>query len=258
MKSEKLKLHFQRFEFKYQIPVSKVEGLIPKFIKHMDIDPYAIGLTDNSYTVASLYYDTAGLDCYHEKLAGVRSRKKLRIRFYDDQFTDQTPVFVEIKKKYDTVVVKDRARLSYADCYDIMVNENISRLAWQSEQAKDFLNDFLWLRIYNGMTPQNMVIYKRMPFISKLDPEFRVTIDYDLRTYQSSWLDVERTGHLVNPEIAVLEVKFNNVLPFWFHQIIQKHNLHQRPFSKYCESLEIAKPQLNPRSIQERYQWQFA
>lgn len=93
-----------------------------------------------------------------------------------------------------------------------------------------------------------------MPFISKVDPNFRVTIDYDLRTYQSSWLDEETHSKEVIPHLAILEVKFNNVLPFWFHRIIQRYNLEQRPFSKYCNCLEIIYPTLASKSIAEVYQ----
>ena len=77
-----LKLHFQRFEFKYQLPVETIEGMLPQLLKYMEFDPYAAKLPNRAYTVASLYYDSAGLDCYYQKVAGVRVTKKLRIPFF--------------------------------------------------------------------------------------------------------------------------------------------------------------------------------
>lgn len=253
----KLKFHFQRFEFKYQLPLSTVEGMIPEFLKYMEVDAYAKNLPDNSYLVASLYYDSAGLDCYYQKVAGLKTRKKLRIRFYDFNLQPETLVFLEIKRKYDMVVVKDRLVLSYQQCCDLLRENKKIDLAINEDQ-KVTLNEFLWLKNYNGMMPQGIVVYKRKPLISKVDPNFRVTIDYDLQTYPAEWLDTKGESKLVNPDLAVLEVKFNNILPFWFHQIIQKYNLEQQPFSKYCNSLEICRPYLTNKSLIEIYQPQLA
>lgn len=238
----KNKLHFQRFEFKYQLPLCLVDGMIPKFLKHMQVDAYARDLPDNAYTVASLYYDSAGYGCYYDKIAGLKTRKKLRIRYYPDAVTldANAPVFLEIKRKYNNVVVKDRLALKYEDCYNLLERNKYSGLPL-SEREKQTLDEFLWLKLSNGMLPQNMVVYKRRPFVSKFDSDFRVTIDFDLKTYVADTLKISPQSIAVNPDNAVLEVKFNNVLPFWFHRIIQQYNLDQRPFSKYCTCLEACK-----------------
>lgn len=253
----KVKFHFQRFEFKYQLPLSVVEGMIPEFLKYMDIDPYCRDLKDQAYNVNSLYYDSAGLDCYYQKIAGLRTRKKLRVRFYNGDFKPETPVFLEIKRKYDTVVVKDRLVLNYQQAKDLLVGSKMNDLDL-TEAEKNTLNEFLWLKEYNGMTPTVMVCYKRKPFISKLDPNFRVTIDFGLKTYSADWLDSRGEERFVSPDTAVLEVKFNNILPAWFHQIIERYGFDQRPFSKYCNSLEINFPWLADRSHLEVYQSKMA
>lgn len=251
----KLKLHFQRFEFKYQIPIDLVEGMIPEFLKYMEWDSYAKDLTGNSYVVSSLYYDTAGAGCYYQNLNGERMRKKLRIRFYDPALKAQTPVFLEIKRKYDMVSVKDRLILPYQNCGQLLRENEKLNLTF-SGHDRDTLNEFLWLKFNNGLLAQNMVIYDRKPLISKLDPNFRVTIDYNLRTYLADWLDDKKDGILVNPDQAILEVKFNNSLPFWFYRLIRKFNLDRRPFSKYCRSLEACRPGLN-NNFAEIYQSQL-
>lgn len=252
----KIKLHFQRFEFKYQLPSNIVEGMIPEFLKYMEWDPYAESLPDKAYKVSSLYYDSAGLACYHQKVAGERTRKKFRVRFYDDDLKPNTPIFFEIKRKYDTVIVKDRLTFRHQDGYNLL-KENKKLDLSLSEHDQDTLNEFLWSKIYNGMIPQNLVIYNRKPLISKVYPDFRVTFDYNLRTYMADWITDRREGKLVNPATTVMEVKFNNILPFWFHQIIQRYNLEQRPFSKYCASLEVCKPDLVNTDLAQAYQSQL-
>lgn len=254
---KKLKLHFQRFEFKYQLPTGTVEGILPELLKYMEFDPYAEQLPGRAYTVASLYYDSAGLDCYHQKVAGLKMRKKLRIRFYDFDLKPNTPVFLEIKRKYDAVVVKDRLTMSYQNCYRALHENQPLQLDF-SEHDQQTMDEFMWMKLYNGMMPQNMVLYDRKPLLGKVDPNFRVTIDSNLRTFPAQWLTDPGEPQLVNPGVSVLEVKFNNVLPAWFHRIIQQYSLEQRPFSKYCQSLELCHPELALGGITQAYQSQLA
>lgn len=249
----KLKVHFQRFEFKYQLPIETIDGMLPQLLKYMDFDPYAQKYPDGAYTVASLYYDSAGLACYYEKIEGLEIRKKLRVRFYDFNLQAETPVFLEIKRKYDNVVVKDRLPLTYQESYNLLVNnQKFGKPLSDHDQA--MLNEFLWLKLHNGMVPQNMILYDRKPLISKIDPNFRVTFDFNIRAFPANWLTAVGPTKLVNPGIAIFEVKFNNILPFWFHQIIQQYNLQQLPFSKYCRSLEICRPGLTGETLAEIYQ----
>ena len=250
----KFKLHFQRFEMKYQIPMHLIDGLMPELLKYMEFDQYTKSWPDHAYEVHSLYYDSAGLDCYYQKLAGVKIRKKLRIRFYNLDLNQETTVFLEIKKKFDTIVIKDRFALTYQDCYQLLNYNKIPEHFLADNDKKESLNEFLWLKSYNSMRPQNIVSYKRKALISKIDPDFRVTFDYDIKTYPAEWLTNRKNPLAVNPGGAILEVKFNNVMPAWFHQIIQRYNLEQRPFSKYCSALEVCQPQLvNAVSEQNRF-----
>lgn len=250
----KFKLHFQRFEMKYQIPLPLIDGLIPEFLKYMDFDQHAEGEPDHAYRVHSLYYDSAGLDCYYQKLAGVKVRKKLRIRFYDADLKPETIVFLEIKRKYDMVVIKDRFALTYKDCDNLLRFNKMPQHFLVDNDKKEALNEFLWLKTYNGMVPQIMVSYQRKALMSKVDSDFRVTLDFGIKTHPADWVTDQKRYLPVFPGTAILEVKFNNVMPAWFHQIIQRYNLTQQPFSKYAYSLETCKPQLvNAISEQNKF-----
>jgi hypothetical protein len=253
---KKLKLHFQRFEMKYQFPQSRAEGIIPELLKYMEWDPYARNLPEKFYVVSSLYYDSAGLGCYYQKIAGERTRKKLRVRFYDPTLGPNTPVFAEIKRRYDTVIIKDRLVFRHQDCYDLLVNNFRPNLSL-SEHDQDTLNEFLWLKLYNGMMPQVLVSYKRKPLISQVDPNFRVTFDYDIKAQPVNWLTEKGQEVPVNPGVVIMEVKFNNILPFWFHRIIKRYNLEQKPFSKYCNALETCRPMLASENFSEVFQQQL-
>ncbi len=242
-KNNKTQFHFQRFEYKYKIPLNVVEAIIPTFLKHMDFDEFARNFSDKSYYVSSLYFDSIHLDCYHDKISGIRTRKKLRIRTYDQGISEETPMYLEIKKKYDNVVVKDRVRLSYKKCKDILFKNMYIGIELPQEEREAF-NQFIWIKERNSMLPQNLVTYKRMAFASKVDPGFRVTIDYNIQTALASWFDKKAEMVDVHKDMSILEVKFNNSLPKWFHVIIQKYNLQRDALSKYCNSLELCEPRL--------------
>jgi len=242
-----IKHHFQRFEIKYQIPSNMVEKLIPEFLKYMNPDPFAKNLPNSFYTVASLYYDSVGFGAYYQKLAGVKTRKKIRLRFYpSDNNYDINSIskfFLEIKRKNNMVIIKDRLDLNYFTCYNLLrKNQLPKQISEKNDQA--VLDEFMWLKNYNNLNPKVLVVYDRKPFISKVDPNFRVTLDYNIRACKTDWIDKNPRLEQISPGTTILEVKFNNILPAWFHFIIQKCNLEYQPFSKYCTSLEKCYPHL--------------
>ena len=85
-----------------------------------------------------------------------------------------------------------------------------------------------------------LIDYYRRPYISKYDPEFRVTFDEQLYA--------TRTESLHPPEYAprrsvlkgftIMEVKFRFHVPSWFHRIIQSYELHRISVSKICSGIE--------------------
>lgn len=243
-------LHFQRFEFKYPLPAATAEKIIPALLKHMDWDPFVIESQDKYYTVSSLYFDTNKYACFWEKEAGVKFRKKLRLRVYDDKIEKDTLVFVEIKRKNDAVSIKDRIILTSGQVEEALMRNNIGKyLKERSEKEKRVLEEFFWTKNYNCMEPKLMVSYKRKPLIGKYNKGFRVTFDYDLEAYQAKSLDFKKNQiKKILPDKLILEVKYNNVLPYWFLEIIQKYNLERVAFSKYCNSLRTCFPELDDGS----------
>ena len=85
-------LHFQRFEFKYFLPRHLAKQLVAALLPHMEWDPY-IKQSQGFYRVNSLYFDSPDYACFWDKEAGVADRKKLRLRYYGESLTPETPVF---------------------------------------------------------------------------------------------------------------------------------------------------------------------
>lgn len=235
-------LHFQRFEFKYLLPAELADILIPKLLKYMDWDEHVSERPSKEYQVASLYYDSAGLACYYEKLAGVEKRKKLRLRVYDEELKPETEIYVEIKRRDDAIVLKDRIKASYQDCFLALSQGDYQLLKKERPvNENNFLDEFIWTKDYNCLEPKLMVIYQRAPLVGKIDKKFRVTFDANIKAYPADRLDFKKEGAAVNPDSVILEVKYNNVLPVWFHEIIKDYQLQRISFSKYCMAIDACK-----------------
>lgn len=231
-------LKFRRFEFKYRLPFFLVNKIMADLLNYMDWDPFVKNRPDKSYQVSSLYLDSAGLGCYYEKLAGIKKRKKLRLRFYADVFEPNTKIFVEIKRKNDMTILKDRLVIDYQSCPDFLSGRKNFSDSPILAQEKDVLQEFLWTKKYNCLTPKIMVVYKRRPLIGRLNRRFRITFDSHLQAYLADGLYFSEHKKNILSKDVIMELKYNDTIPGWFHYIIQKYQLNRVPFSKYCKSIE--------------------
>ncbi len=230
---KKLNLHFRRFEFKYQMPRAIADRIIPQLLNYMDWDPYV--KEGDFYEVTTLYMDSPELRCYHEKLDGLMDRKKVRIRTYDKNYKPDSKIFFELKRRSGEVILKDRAVVTGKDFCDFMENPFS---VWNEGERDDFMNEFLWEFSVNRMRSVVVVSYKRKPFVSKFDKEFRVTFDYDLSFAKPNGADYGLDYNNPDDDLVIMEVKFNGAMPRWFHDIIEMYCLSKDAFSKYCHGVE--------------------
>ena len=237
--SENIKLHFRRFEWKYIIDRKMMHRIISELSTYMELDDHISteardrGPQNAFYMVRSVYMDNSGLGSYHEKMAGCDFRKKMRVRTYEGDVSDDTKVFVEIKRKKGDTIIKDRVVMPYGSCQNIF-DQGVYNLDQFPVGDRDFLKEFLWTYKRNCMRPLLNVSYKRCPFVDKVRKRFRVTFDYDIDSV------------LVNGEInfqgetnkksgdIIMEVKYDGMLPSWFYNILKKYSLSRSSFSKYC------------------------
>ena len=108
-KKPKSPLHFARFEFKYVLPEAKrteVEQDIGYFV---ELDPFVASRPGSEYIVRSLYYDDPVFICFYDKINGVCTRSKFRIRTYPNETGEPSPVFLEIKGRHNNLVFKHRS-----------------------------------------------------------------------------------------------------------------------------------------------------
>ena len=80
MKRDNIKLNRQ--EFKYYVTEDKLSILRQSLKEVMQVDDNAQG-SSNTYTITSIYFDTPFEEDFEEKVDGIKSREKFRLRFYN-------------------------------------------------------------------------------------------------------------------------------------------------------------------------------
>src|SRR3954447_20657018 len=106
-------LHFQRIELKYFLPYRQLDHLVDRGSRRTPVDPDLVKerLGRTRYPVTSLYFDSYDLAAWREKEDGQFFRRKIRLRSYSEEFSADSPCFIEIKRRLDAVVLKDRLKL---------------------------------------------------------------------------------------------------------------------------------------------------
>lgn len=231
---------FNRFELKYVIPFGEAAKFRQDLLAYLIPDEH--GNNNGRYSLTSLYYDSPDLKCYWEKEHGIRFRRKLRMRLYDNGqvITGDTPVFLEIKQRVDRVTQKRRALLSYRDALILCNDRQIPTYDPEDQAVIEEIDAFIWQ--YN-LRPVSIVRYDRQAFHgTDYDPGLRVTFDTML-TVQAHPLNLNesKTGMLMLPgNYVVMEIKANDRIPHWLVSLIAAHNLKMTRVSKYCRSIEAA------------------
>lgn len=231
-------MNSMRLEYKYLVPKVKLCELRESLRPFLNLDEYAETREEKEYTVRSIYYDTMRLDDYRDKLSGLKIRKKLRIRGYN-QLEKESLVFLEVKRKYENHISKNRAPIMYYHLNEVLETADIDRLLVKRKNYLDAQNDaakFFYLLKIRNCSPAALVVYDREAFFSKHDSTLRITFDKNLRSialpktsdlYNDTELKSAMTGYFI------LEIKFYSGFPKWLQSVLNQYELQRRALSKY-------------------------
>ena len=189
----------------------------------------------------SLYFDDPNYTAYYDKIDGLHTRYKFRIRTYTNQEKDHTAQFLEIKGRYNNLVFKHRIELN--DPRDPAENKcpRLIQRILDETQNNPLGRQFKFDLYRKQITPKAVVDYLRRPYVSKYDPEFRITFDEQLEGIKSADLHpVKNARHRrILPGYTVVEIKFRYHIPSWFHRIIQSFELQRVSISKICSAVDV-------------------
>lgn len=239
-----------RLEYKFVVRNEDLNLLRKKMLPFLEVDPFAKGNKHNQYVVRSIYYDTTRFDSYHEKIDGIKIRKKLRIRSYD-QYSDNNIVFLEIKNKYDNFIGKNRSPLDYKNVVDLLKTRQLEPYVLTNNGYTNSIEDgerFLHHFYKSDLKPIILIVYAREAYFSKFDKSLRITLDKQIRFLEKPSLDHLYTDddlRTAMPNHFVLELKYNNGYPKWLQNIIVEFGLIRRSVSKYTICIDSSKS-INP------------
>ncbi|MFC1690849.1 polyphosphate polymerase domain-containing protein [Nanoarchaeota archaeon] len=222
---------FKRYELKYYITRPEyivMRNLLSKvlpFDKHSEKGPYF---------VRSLYFDNVMNRAYLEKIRGLLSRSKYRMRIYD---LDDHNVKFEIKNKSNDQILKETVIISRKDAKEV-IKGNLDVLL---KYKNNILNKIYAQFKKDYYRPVTMVDYKRMAFSFPLN-NFRITFDEELsfsETHSDIFSEPKDKRSIRNNNLVIMEIKFNKGIPEEVKDILQVHSFFRSAISKFCMSRTI-------------------
>lgn len=233
---------FKRFEIKYMID----EAVFEKLMEVMD--GYMIADEHGRSTVCSLYYDTPKHLLIRRSLEHPVYKEKLRLRSYGVAKPSDT-VFVELKKKFCSVVYKRRIAMTY--------DKALSYLAGNGQIAdSQIANEINYaLKIYENLAPAVLLSYEREAFYARNNHEFRVTFDRNIlwKDYDLS-LDKGIYGTpILEDQKVLMEVKTDGAIPGWMVDFLTANKLYKTSFSKYGTAYRAICDRVNNKSTKPAY-----
>lgn len=240
--SQDQRLQHQRFELKYVIGEQKARRIRDYISSFLVVDENCVGKPDLSYAVHSLYFDSDHLQTYWDTLNGNKNRFKLRIRYYTDE--PDTPVFLEIKRRLNNCIRKQRAAVRREAVPGILAGQlpSAKALISPSPQHLPALQDFCRLLQTMGAKPKVHVAYLREAYLPLTENSARVTMDRMVRSEFNPKLEL--STHMRNPimvwgQTVVLELKFVDRYPNWFGDLVRTFNLRQCGAAKYADGVSL-------------------
>lgn len=219
---------FKRYELKYMLTVEQKQKLLDAMAPYMQLDQF--GRT----TIRNLYYDTDDYLLVRRSIEKPAYKEKLRIRSYCQADTQST-VFVELKKKCDSIVYKRRISMPEQQAMAWTAGECGCRDQSQISHEIDY-----FLSHYRNLHPAVYLSYEREAYYCRDGSDFRVTFDDTILCRQNDLsLCSAAYGTPILPEGKVLmEVKCSGGIPLWMTGILSAERIYKTSFSKYGTAYE--------------------
>ncbi len=214
---------FKRYEIKYLLGKEQREALIGAMDGRLKLDEY--GHT----VIRNIYFDTDDYRLIRTSLDKPVYKEKLRIRSYKRIAKDED-VFVELKKKYESIVYKRRIALPESSA--------MKWLAYGGEQpgTSQIENEIGYFRsFYEGLAPKVFLSYEREAFYPVDGSDIRITLDSNVLGRRSglSLRDGIYGSEVLPDSKSILEVKVSGSMPMWLIRFLRENNINKASFSKY-------------------------
>ena len=214
---------FERYELKYMLTTEQKLRVLEAMKPYMALDKYGRD------TIRNIYYDTDNYRLIRRSIEKPAYKEKLRIRSYR-RVGPESPVYVELKKKYKSVVYKRRLVVPEREAMEWM--ESKCHKA-KSSQISDEIDYFL--EYYETLRPRVFLSYEREAYYALDGSDFRVTFDENILCRQeelSLEADIYGTS-ILDDGRCLMEIKCSGGMPLWMTEVLSKEKIYKTSFSKY-------------------------
>lgn len=214
---------FKRYELKYLLTWQQKQAVLEAMEPHMALDRY--GRT----TIRNLYFDTDSYLLARHSIGHPAYKEKLRVRSYREA-APELPVYVELKKKYDSVVYKRRLSLPEEQAVDWLVGLNAPPVQSQIAREVEYFRQY-----YQTLAPRVYLSYEREAYYDRSGGDFRVTFDENILSRTTDLtLEAAPWGEaLLSPELTLMEIKTSGGIPMWMTHALTGCHIYKTSFSKY-------------------------
>ena len=223
-------LAVKRQEIKFYINYLDYINLSRKISSVLQKDFHDSG--PDGYKVRSLYFDNKSNNSYFEKISGIESRKKIRIRVYN--YSNQI-IKIEIKNKKNTTIIKEGFLINNEDLIDLSKGSYDCLLKYDNQTARKLYYEF----IKDYYKPVILIDYIREAYSYNIN-NIRITFDKKISKNEFDFTEIFRQDLEMHPVIdsrrIILEVKYDNFVPSWIKDLLQVSRFERCAISKYTLS----------------------
>ena len=214
---------FQRYEMKYLITAEQKQKVLSAMAPYMTLDKY--GRT----VIRNLYFDTPDYRLIRHSIEKPPYKEKLRIRSYA-LATPESSVFIELKKKYDSIVYKRRLSMPEQQAMDWLVGGQDAPEDTQIVREIDY-----FLHFYPELKPMVYLSYAREAYFCNAGSSLRITFDDDILCRQDRLTLTEPPGgdRIIPEGMALMEIKCAGGYPLWLTSVLSGEQIRRTSFSKY-------------------------
>lgn len=228
-----------RFEYKYRLSPFQYHQVRAAIIPYMKPDAYTQTAPRKQYLVRSLYFDSADLKAYQEKVDGDCDRIKLRIRTYALSLKENPDIRVEMKARKGMSMEKHGCFISPESYQSFILCKHFP------ETEDPVLIEFERYTHLKNLVPLIMVEYRREGFAARAQQGLRLTFDHQVKSAHSNSLFPDNPVFRAHQRGTIIfEIKCDKNQPHWLRQLVQNHGLRIMANSKFVQGIEVARPEL--------------
>ena len=214
---------FKRYEIKYLLTLKQRQVVQEKMADYMKLDEFGHS------TIRNIYFDTDHYRLARRSIERPIYKEKLRMRSYQAAGMNDL-VFLELKKKYQSVVYKRRILLPQKDAFQLVKKPLDTHADSQIKKEMVYFCDF-----YQTLKPVVYLSYEREAYYALDGSDFRVTFDEQIlsRTDGLTLYAPVYGQSLLPCGMSVMEIKTPGGIPLWMTDCLTNLHVYKTSYSKY-------------------------